>query len=115
MMRVRAIRVFAALCCLPLLAGVAPSRSAPRAPMWDLVRAAEWDLTVRGVERRIDPLTTAAGTLVRPDGHFALLAVDLTNRTEHPLAPTPGDFVPWFAEGGRSDNLADSPVARTHA
>jgi hypothetical protein len=83
--------------------------------MWDLVRSAEWDLTVRSVERRIDPLPAPDGALVRPAGHFALFSVDLTNRSGRPLAPAPEDFVLWSAAGARFVNLAHTPVARTYA
>jgi hypothetical protein len=83
--------------------------------MWDLVRSADWDLTVRSVERRIDPLPAPDGELVRPAGHFALFAVELTNRSGRPLAPAPEDFVLWSAVGSRFVNLADTPAARTYA
>lgn len=114
-MRIGAVRTIIALCCLPLLTVVAPAPSSAGARMWDVVRSAEWELTVRSVERRIDPLTASDGALVRPAGRFAIFAIDLTNRTDRPLAPTPGDFVLGLADGGHADSLADTPAARTYA
>jgi hypothetical protein len=115
-MRFGAVPVVAVLFCLPLLTVAAPARSAETVRMWDLVRAPGWDLTVRSVERRVDPLPAAdGGAAVRPSGRFAVFVVDLTNRATRPQAPRSGDFVLWSAEGRRSDNLADTPAARIYA
>jgi hypothetical protein len=80
--------------------------------MWDLVRSSEWDVTVRGVERRRDPLPGPDGVSVRPVGQFV---VDLTNQTPRLLSPRPGDSVLRSAEGLRSVNLGDTPIGRTYA
>jgi hypothetical protein len=115
-MRRGAIRILAALCCLPLVTIAVPAHAAPTATMWQIVRSPEWDLNVRSIERRTDPLPAAGGREpVRPVGRFALFVVDLTNRTERPLAPQSGDFVLWSAEGVRSLNLGEMPAARTYA
>jgi hypothetical protein len=114
-MNVGAIRAIVLLCCLPLLAVAAPTRSAPSARLWDLVRSAEWELTVRSVERRPDPLSGSDGAVVRPDGRFAVFVVDLTNRTGRPLAPESEDFALRTAEGDRAANLAATPAARAYA
>jgi hypothetical protein len=105
----------ALLCCLPLLTLAVPVRSAPRARMWDLVRSPAWDLTVRSVERRVDPVMTPDGVLVRPAGRFAIFRIDLTNRTSTSLAPQAADFVLRTADGARPHNLTDAPAARSLA
>jgi hypothetical protein len=116
MMRIGAIRVLVALCCLPLLTVAIPAHAAPTATMWQLVRSPAWDLNVRSIERRTDPLPAVVGEApVRPEGRFAVVVVDLTNRTDRPLAPRPDDFVLWSAEGVRSLNLGETPAARTYA
>ena len=114
-MRLGLLRAVATICCLPLLAVAMPAETSPSARMWDLVRSPVWDLTVRSVERSFEPLPAADGTLVRPAGQFAHFAVDLTNRTGHPLAPRPDDFELWTAGGIPTTNLTGTPAARTHA
>jgi len=115
-MRLGAIRVLAALCWVPLVTIAIPAHAAPTARMWEIVRSPAWDLNVRSIERRTDPLPAAVGEApVRPVGRFALFVVNLTNRTDRPLAPQPGDFVLWSAEGLRSLNLGETPAARTYA
>src|SRR5262249_39340767 len=112
-MQLGAIRVLAALCCLPLLTTAIPAHAAPTATMWQIVRSPVWDLNVRSIERRTDPLPAVDGQApVRPVGRFALFVVDLTNRTDRLLAPQTGDFVLWSAEGARSLNLGELPAAR---
>jgi hypothetical protein len=83
--------------------------------MWDLARSSEWDVTVRSVERRRDPLPSPDAAPVRPAGQFVLFVVDLTNRTSRLVSPRPGDFVLRPAEELRSVNLGDTPIARTYA
>lgn len=111
----RAISIVAILCCWPLLTVAVSARSAETVRMWDLVRAPAWELTVRSVERRLDPLPGVNGAPVRAKGRFAILVVDLTNRTPRAQAPKPGDFVLGSAEGRRWDNLGETPVARAYA
>jgi hypothetical protein len=114
-MRLGVLRAIATICCLPLLAITVTAQTTSSAQMWDLVRSPVWDLTVRSVERSFEPLPAADGTLVRPAGQFALFAVDLTNRTDRPLAPRPDDFALWTAGGIPTVNLTGTPAARTHA
>jgi hypothetical protein len=84
--------------------------------MWDLVRAPEWDLTVRSVERRLDPLPALDGNgPVQARGRFAIFVVDLTNRTSRPQEPQASDFVLWSAKGRRWLNLGGTPAARAYA
>jgi hypothetical protein len=115
-MRLGAIRALAALCCLPLLTIAIPAHAAPSATMWQIVRSPAWDLNVRSIERRSDPLPAIAGQApVRPAGRFALFVVDLRNRTDRPLAPQSGDFVLWPAAEAPSLNLGELPAARAYA
>jgi|SRR5215211_7793658 hypothetical protein len=115
-MRSRAVPVLIVLCCLPLVTVAASARSAETVRMWDVVRSPEWDLTVRSVERRLDPLPgVEGGAAVRPSGHFAIFRIDLTNRTDRPLAPQPRDFVLGSADGMRWVNLGGTPVVRAYA
>lgn len=110
------LRIILTLLWLPLTTAVMPARGESQPRMWDLVRSLEWDSTVRSVERRIAPLPAQdAAQPVRPNGHWALLVVDLTNRTSRSLAPEAGAFVLESAAGSRSLNLAASEHGRAYA
>ncbi|HET8524240.1 MAG TPA: hypothetical protein VFL82_13475 [Thermomicrobiales bacterium] len=116
---VRALVVILVGClCLPLLTGGATAQSAAtaQAQMWDVVDAPGWSLMVRSVERLRDPLPGVDhGTVVRPAGQFAVLVVDLTNRTSRPQMPPTADFLLSSANGGRWVDLAETPAARAYA
>src|SRR5688572_5904712 len=115
-MKLRVIPFLVILCCLPLLTVTATARSAETVRMWDVVRSAEWELTVRSVERRLDPLPgLEGGAAVRAHGQFAIFRIDLTNRTDRSLVPQSGDFVLGSADGMRWVNLGETPVARAYA
>jgi hypothetical protein len=110
------LRIVLALLWLPLATAVTPARVADQPRMWDVVQAPDWALTVRSVERRSEPLPAVDGAQpARPDGHWALFVVDLTNRTSRSLAPEAGDFVLWSTEGGPAANLAASTLGRVYA
>lgn len=93
-------RLVLALLCLPLLTAALPARAAHQARMWEVVRAPGWEVMVRSVERRSEALP--------PGRRYAVLVVDLTNRSAHPQTPRAGDFALWAAGGTRSLNLANS-------
>jgi hypothetical protein len=115
-MRSGAMRVVAALCCLPLLAIAAPARSATPAQMWDLVRAPDWALTVRSIERLRGPLPAVdGGEPTRPVGQFAVLVFDLTNRSSGARTPRAADFLLAAAGGARFADLAEAAAARAYA
>lgn len=114
-MRTGVVAIFATLICLQLVVVAAPARSAPDARMWEVVRSDEWDLTVRSVERQLDPLASDDGKLVRPQGSFAIFAIDLANRSGRPLTPKSDDFVLMSSDGDRSVNLAALPIAQALA
>jgi hypothetical protein len=115
-MRTGAMRVVAALCCLPLLAIAAPARSATPAQMWDLVRAPDWALTVRSIERLRGPLPAAdGGEPTRPLGRFAVLVLDLTNQSSQAREPRAADFLLVAAGGARFADLAEAAAARAYA
>src|SRR5205814_296381 len=75
-----------------------------------------WELTVRSIERLRWPLPGADnGQPSRPVGRFAVLVVDLTNRSAEPRTPRASDFLLRSADGGRWVDLANGPAARTYA
>ena len=100
---------------VPLLTTLAPVRGADQALLWDVVESPKWELTVRSIERRREPLPAGGGQTVRPAGHWALFVVDLTNRTSRPLAPEAGDLVLRTGRGAASINLAASGYGRAYA
>src|SRR5262245_60021647 len=115
-MRRGATWVVAVLCCLPLLAAAAPARSATPALMWDEVRAPEWEMTVRSIERLRGPLPAVDGEEpTRPAGQFAVLVFDLTNRSSGARTPQAADFLLVAAGGARFADLAETDAARTYA
>src|SRR5215212_2427012 len=110
-MRARVVSVLVVFGCLPLLTLAVSARSAETVRMWDLVQSPGWDVKVRSVERRVEPLPGVnGGAPVRANGKFAIFVVDLTNRSNRAQAPQPEDFVLGSVEGMRWVNLGATSV-----
>ncbi len=96
--------------CLPLLAAVRPAAVEPPATMWQVVSSANWNLTVRSIERQPSPLI-AGDDSARPKGQFAIFTVDLGNRTGKELTPDERDFVLKSASGAISLPIKNQTAA----
>jgi uncharacterized protein DUF4352 len=83
--------------------------------MWDLVQSADWNVTVRSVERRIDPIEILNGQLVRANGHFVVFRLDLTNHADQPLVPAAADFALLSEDGKLMANKGGTEAARALA
>jgi hypothetical protein len=105
--------LLAVVCCLPLLTLVHPAQSRATAGLLETVQSRDWALEVRGVERRVDPLPAVDGAdVVRANGRFVVLLIDLTNRSDRTLTPDATDFLLHANDDRSSLNFASVPAAR---
>ncbi len=106
----------AALGLLLSLTASAPASPAPAAQMWDIVQVDSWEIRVRSIERRSDPLPAiGADDAVRPRGQFALVVVDLTNLSATPRTALVDAFALTARSGSVVVNRSDTPFGATYA
>jgi hypothetical protein len=111
---VTAARWLVLILCLPLIAAVKPADARQPAKMWDVVSSADWNLTVRSIERQPAPLIPGDES-TRPAGQFAIFTVDLQNVALQPLSPEQSDFVLRSASGVIALMFADQSATDAFA
>lgn len=109
-----AARWLVLILCLPLLAAVRPADARRPAKMWDVVASADWNVTVRSIERQPAPLIPGDES-TRPADQFAIFTVALQNIAGRPLTPRQSDFVLRSASGVIALMIANQSAADSFA